>query len=73
MRPPYLIAPDIVSVTKDSGTSSVLDGVHFVVVNGLRVRIPNQTPLAWWIPRLDLSVSGGGPMASRVMHTLRLG
>lgn len=71
MKPPYVIAPNVVSVTGDSGTSSVLDGVHFEMVNGLRVRVQNQNALAWWIPGLDLSVSGSGPNASIVMHTIR--
>jgi hypothetical protein len=71
MKPPYVIAPNVVSVTGDSGTSSVLDGVHFEMVNGLRVRVLDQNALSWWIPSLGLSVSGSGPKASMVMHTIR--
>jgi len=70
MHPPYVIAPNVVSVTEDSGSASPLDGVHFETINGIRVRVVNNVQ-QWFIPSLGLSVSGSGPNASMVMHTIR--
>jgi len=71
MKPPYGIAPNVVSVTDFSGTSSLPEGYHSDVVNGFHVRVLNERSPAWWIPGLGLLVSGSGPKASQVMHTIR--
>jgi hypothetical protein len=71
MHPPYVIAPNVVNVTSFSGDSSLPEGYHSEVINGLHVNALNQMALAWWLPNLGLLVSGSGPEASAVMHTIR--
>jgi hypothetical protein len=71
MKPPYVIAPNIVSVTDFSGTSSLPEGYHSAVINGFHIRVLNEPSPAWWIPGLGLLVSGSGPKANQVMHTIR--
>ncbi len=71
LHPPYVIAPNVVNITNFSGTSSLAEGYHSELVNGIHVRALNHTSLAWWIPSVGVLVSGTGPMASRVMCTVR--
>ncbi len=70
-KAPYVIAPSIVSVTDFAGTSSLPEGYHSTVINGFHVRVLNESSPAWWIPDLGLLVSGSGPKARMVMHTIR--
>ena len=71
LRPSDVIAPNVVNITNFSGTSSLAGGYHSEVVNGLHVRALYYSSLAWWIPSVGVLVSGTGPMASRIMRTVR--
>jgi hypothetical protein len=46
---------------------------HHMIVNDLVVcpGMGSPSSLEWWIPLLGLQVTGSGPLASQVMHTLR--
>ena len=63
--------PTMIQIQPGLGSGS--PSTHGARVNGVNVKVLDNAAgaLAWLIPSLNLTVSGSGPDADKVLHTLR--
>lgn len=65
--------PSATTIQIQSGLGSGSPSAHGARVNGLNVKVVNDAAggIIWLVPSRNLTVSGSGPEANKVLHTLR--
>lgn len=69
---PSVGGPSTTIILIQSGQGSGSLSTHGARVNGLNVKVVDDVVgITWFVPSRDLTVSGSGPEANKVLHTLR--
>jgi hypothetical protein len=66
------VGPSATSIQIQSGPDSGESSVRGTWVNGLNVKVvADRAGITWFVPSRNLTVSGSGPEAKKVLETLR--
>lgn len=69
---PSTVGPLETTISIQSGLGSGSPSTHRARVNGLNVKVVDHAAgIIWFVPSRNLTVSGSGPEANKVLHTLR--